>query len=276
MDIFNTAVSSTSIIYQFLKGCADFSGDSKSLAARFQWDLAALEAIRDYFKQLQAQNGYANLSPEHEQLLKMTAGYLEDFATEVQKNQKRIERTGLFRTTLNRVQWTLQRRDVEKVQEELQYWTDKLGIRVLTLPNEIRNVIDVSVDSSNAPTMVVSNQKLLDFTRLAADSHAKKQLAREIFKDDARISQQIDNWGEISFIPLPDGDNQLIFATRRIPLSVTPESDKFAEIKLDVCELAAALNYLSPAANVRILRIEYCIYHVASNHSCWRRWHLML
>jgi len=262
MDIFGTAVTATGIIYKFLVACGEFSSDAKSLAARFKWDLTALEAIRGY---LGSQNWDANPESQQAQLLKETATYLDGFADEVQRSLKKIEREGWLKTTINRLLWEARQKDLEKMQTELQYWTDRFGVRVLALPDGVRNVIRASMALQGAPATVQSNQKLLDFTRLASNSDTKRLRAAEMYRDGTEMSKKIEEWGDISFIPFEDGDKQLIFATWNVPLSVAHGSPQFEKIKADVCVLSAALNYLDPAAGVRLLKVDYCFYHQDSH-----------
>jgi hypothetical protein len=271
MDIFGTAVTASNIIYQFLTACAAFSKDAESLAARFKWDLVALEAINDYFRKLHSptSGGGTGLSKKHEQLLKTTADYLNGFTEEIQKSQKKLKREGMLADAINHVMWQARQRDLEKMQAELQYWTDRFGVRVIALPEEVRNVINMaSVDESPnaaAPAVVRSNQALLEFQRLTSDSDVKQRRAKEMLKEDAAIARKINGWNEISFIPLPDGDKQVIFATRGLPPAATLGTTGFNTIKNDVCVLAAALNCLDPAAGVRLLKVDYCLYHADSN-----------
>lgn len=265
MDVFGTAITAVTLIYGFLDACSAFSEDAKSLAARFKWDLVALEAIREYFHQLGLQNEDNGLSEDHEELLKTTSEYLDGFADKVHKSFKKIERENWVASAINRTLWIRRQKDLEKMQAELQYWTDRFGVRVLALPQEVRNVIQTSLTTPDAPPMVRNNQQLLDFTSLSSNSNTKKHRAKEMFRDSVDIAKKVEQWGDLSFIPLPDGDGQVIFATRAIPSAVTPNSAAFDTIKYDVCVLAAALNHLSPSAGVRLLKVEYCFYHEASN-----------
>ena len=266
MDIFNTAITAGGLILQFLGACRAYSAEARSLAARFHWDLRVLKAIRDYFHQRQLCNANGQLSPEDEALLEGTATYLDSFVATVQQSLGKIERKRLMKSTFNRVMWMARRADLQDMEKEIFDWTRRFDVRVLGLPPEIRTIIPVTGpmdDEAESPPIVRSNKRLEEF--LALTPKLKKAIANKmLLENPTELASKIEARRDISFLPIQDGPEQTIFATRKSSPSIAEGTVEFQDLVSDMGELAAALNCLDPAADIKLLKVEYYFYYTQS------------
>jgi hypothetical protein len=262
MDIFGTVVTAGGLIIQFLGACAAYSDEAKSLKARFDWDLRVLKGIRDYFEQKRTQNENHQLSPDDAALLEQTASYLDDFVGRVQKSLGKIERRGLLHGIVSRGTWIARRADLQEMEREVYDWTKRFDVRVLGLPSKLRTIIPAT-DEVDAPAVVKSNNRLQEFVDLALD--AQQTRANEmLLKSSDELASKITSWGDISFLPLENGPEQLIFASRKVSPAVVPGTRDFDKLQMEMGVLAAALNCLGPAGDIRLLKTEYYFYHADS------------
>ena len=79
------------------------------------------------------------------------------------------------------------------------------------------------------------------------------------------LASTISRRGDISFQPLQYGTEQIIFTSQRVPPDRIPGTPDFQSMVFDMGELAAALNCLDPAADIRLLKVEYYFHHAESN-----------
>ncbi|KAL5590167.1 hypothetical protein FOBRF1_013724 [Fusarium oxysporum] len=262
MDVFGTAVTAGTLIAQFLSSCAAYSGEAKSLKAQFDWDLRALQTIADHFEQRRLQNQDSALSASDQELLERTGKYLEDLLDNAQLNVGKIRRKGWLHDVMIRTTWFSKRSDLKEMQQELHTWTQRFGIRVLGLPEELKTVIPNS-DESSPPSLVQANRRLRSFLHLNSRERASRG-QEMLLQDSTELETRITGRRDVSFLPLQNGNRQLIFAGRKVlrpNILGTPEFDK---LQSKVTELAAALNCVDKSQDIRLLKVEYCFYHAAS------------
>lgn len=262
MDVFSTVIISGTLILKFLGACSAYSDDAKSLKARFDWDLRALQAIRAYFDQRRTQDANGELAPDDAELLKRTADYLDDLVRKVQRSLGKIERKGLLHGAINRGIWIARQADLHEMEREVYDWTRRFDVRVLGLPPELRTLIPVT--GSVKPTSIMrSNNRLRGFLKLA--SMDKTAQATEMrLEDSGELAAEITSLGDVSFMPLEYEDKQFIFASRPVPSAVRPRTSLFDKLDAEMGMLAAALNCLEPDADIRLLKVEKYFYHAES------------
>ncbi|RDW87920.1 hypothetical protein BP5796_03614 [Coleophoma crateriformis] len=265
MDVFATVITASGFILQFLDACGAYSDEAKSLKTRLDWDIRVLEGIGDYFAQRQAQKLNHPLEPEDAALLERTAEYLDGFLSKVQKTSRKIESKGWLRNGINRAVWVKRRADLQNMQREIFEWTKRFDVRVLGLPQEFRKVIPTASAGVGAkvPAVVKANNRLQEF--LALTSKAKEmRVENMLLQNSGDLAAQITHRGDITFQPLRYEMEQLIFACRRVPQGRIPGTPEFENMVSDMGELAAALNCLDPAVDIRLLKVEYYFYHADS------------
>lgn len=266
MDTFSSVLSAGGSILQFLDACSVYSDEAKSLKTRFDWDIYVLKVINEYFIERRSQKLDEQSISEVDKLLEQTASYLEEFMTKVQKTLWKIERKGWLRDGVKQIMWIKRRAELKEMEQEMFDWTKRFDLRVLGLPQELRSIIPSTSAGSNlnVPDLVKSNIRLQEFLALA--STAKRTRAQSMLLENPNeVASQITRRGDVSFQPLQYGNEQIIFASRRVPAGYLPGSREFLDMTSDMGELAAALNCLDPVADVRLLKIEYFFYHVESN-----------
>jgi len=266
MDLFDSVVTASGLIIQFLTACSSFSDDAKSLKARFDWDMRAIRAIQEHFKHRGAQGSNAHLSIQDQELLNQTSNYLDNLAESVKRSLRKIERTGFWRAGFNRAMWISRQSELQSLEKELFDWTRRFDVRFLGLPPELQTIIPATTtnqkDEDPTPSAIVaSNRRLGQF--LAQVPAPKRMRAKDILLEDsnalaAAISGRADR---IASLPLRFGQEQLIFAYRKHFYKMVPGTPEFREISADMGELAAALNCIDPAADIKLLKVEYYFYH---------------
>ncbi|KAG4437171.1 hypothetical protein IFR05_007327 [Cadophora sp. M221] len=266
MDVFGTVLTAGALILQFLDACSAHSDEAKSLKTRFDWDIRVLRAINGYFAQLLAGQASHQLAPEDAELLDRTATYLDEFIAKVQKTLWKIERKGWLQDGFNQVMWIARRADLKEMEREIFEWTKRFDVRVLGLPRQLRSIIpiDAAGDEVKAPAVVRSNKRLQEFLTLASSS--KQMRAKDMLLENIDgLTSTITSRSDISFLPLQQGTEQIIFASRRVPSWIIPGTPEFQNMVCDMGELAAALHCLDPAADIRLLKVEYFFHHAGSN-----------
>jgi hypothetical protein len=114
------------------------------------------------------------------------------------------------------------------------------------------------------PAVVRSNNRLKEFLALA--SSAKQTRAKDMLLENSdELASTVTRRGDVSFQPLQYGTEQIIFASRRVPQGRVPGTPEFQSMVSEMGELAAALNCLDPAADVRLFKVDYCCYHADSH-----------
>ncbi|OTA62886.1 hypothetical protein K449DRAFT_433807 [Hypoxylon sp. EC38] len=267
MDIFNTTVTAGSMIIQFLSACSEFSSEAESLKVRLQWDLYAIKKAQQYFSTTEFDNITQGLGSEQVALLKHTSEYLDNLVNRVHKDLRKIERNDLLQHTINKTTWIMRRSQIQEMQQEIWEWTEKLNLRVLSLPKQVRTSIPTAYgkqSSSWQSSVIRSGDRLREFLTLS--STAKQSRVNELLlKSPEKLIAKIQGIGDISSFPFQDGDQQIIFSSRGVSAKNAPGTLGFEVLVSEMGELAAALNCLEPATDVRLLKVNYYFYHSDSN-----------
>lgn len=265
MEVFGAILTTGSLIIQFVGACTPYSDRAKSLKARFEWDLRALAAIRDYFLEKRcASNAVLKLSLEDAILLERTSAYLDGLACKVHHSLSKIERKGFLAGIINRGMWVARKADLEDLEKELFDWTQRFDVRVLGLPPEIKTIIPTAPDA-NPSRVLKSHNRLSRFLEL--ESSAKRARANQMRLEHENIDAVSAAWVKISAgpvypcPPVSDEDKQVIFATRKVSSTLLPGTRLFNDLDFEVGVLAAALNCLDPDTDIRLLRVESYFYH---------------
>ncbi|KFY71030.1 hypothetical protein V499_08768 [Pseudogymnoascus sp. VKM F-103] len=266
MEVFTTVITAGGLILRFLDACSAYSDEAKSLKTRFDWDIRVLQVLSDYFAQRGAVKANQQLAPEDAALLEQTAIYLDGFVGKVQKTLWKIERKGWLHDSIRHAAWIARRSDLKEMEKEMFEWTRRFDVRLLGLPKELRNIIPAASagDEARLPAVVRSNNRLKEFLYLA--SNAKQTRVRDmLLEDSVELASLVTRRGDVSLQPLQYGTEQIIFASRRVPPGRMPGTPNFHSMAYEMGELAAALNCLDPAADIRLLKVEFYFYHADSN-----------
>jgi hypothetical protein len=248
MDIFQTVVTSTQIIYTFLSACSDYSGDARSLESRFRWDMRVIERVLEYFRdQLTGSNG--KLSAEDQRLLDETAEYLSVLSCKVAASSAKIQARGWLGKNMNRVLWFARQKELKELERELYEWTSRFDVRVLALPANIRTIIP-QIQDEDAPKLLQSGSRIRAFRRL--NMEAQGQMAQKLFRESTPVEllQAPQSYKEISFQGRP-----VLLESRHYDPKDEPR--RVAQLKLDLGVLAVALNCLDAGSGVNLLRTEF-------------------
>jgi len=267
MDAFGIALATGTLIVQYVAACAAFSPQARSLTARFEWDLRALRLIRDYFTQKKAQHPSQQLAPEDEALLQRTAEYLDGLVAKAQRSLSTIQRKGFRNKVALGATWVARRSSLEELESEIFSWTERFGVRVLDLSPALRSAIPASPVSpapdSSAPPVIKSNDRLQEFVHLALKD--KEERAKHmLLRDSSKLALSITGSRFVSSTPLQVDNEQFVFASRKVSQKLVSKTKDFEDIELDVSILAAGLNCLDPAADIRLLKVESYFYHADS------------
>ncbi|KAI1198475.1 hypothetical protein F5X97DRAFT_299258 [Nemania serpens] len=263
MDVFGTTITAGAIILDFVGACAAYSEEAASLKARFEWDMHALKAVRDYFEQRKAQNANQQLSPHDAALLERTAGYLDNLVSKVQRSLHKIQRKGLINNVINRGMWIARQADLKEMEAEVYEWTRRFDVRVLGLPQKLRASIPAGVDVE-PPSVIRSNNRLRSFLDLTSPV-MKKQARMKRLENSDKLAARITARGEACFLPMQEGDKQLLFASRSVSPAIIPETPVFDKLEFEMGMLAAALSCLDRDTGIRLLRVESYFYHAGLN-----------
>lgn len=197
------------------------------------------------------------LALEDAALLEQTATYLDGFVSKAQKTLRKIEREGWLNDSIRRAMWIARRADLKGIEREIFQWTRHFNVRLLGLPPELRKIIPTASgrDEANPPAVVRSNNRLREFIALA--SSVKQARAKDMLLENSDdLASKVTRRGDVSFQPLPYGTGQIIFASRGVPPGRIPGTPEFQSMIYEMGELAAALNCLDPAADIRLLKVE--------------------
>ncbi|KAI1409912.1 hypothetical protein F5Y13DRAFT_203053 [Hypoxylon sp. FL1857] len=239
MDIFGTTITAGSMVIQFLGACSEFSSDAKSLKALFEWDLRALKEAQQYFSTARFDDGVQFLEPEDMALLQRTSEYLN----------------------------YLRRSEIEEMEREIHAWTERLNLRVLSLPKQVRVSIPTAYDSRKGAqhsSVINSGDRLREF--LALSSTAKLSRAKNmLLRAPEGLISHIREARDISSLPFQYDGQRIVFCSREVSAKTAPGTPDFETLLSDMGELAAVLSCLDPAIDVRLLKVNYYFYHCDSH-----------
>ena len=155
MDIFQTIVTSNKIIYIFVDSYAASSKESKSLVVRLEWDLRILQQLNEYFLSKQLQNG-RQLPEADVQLCKQSAEYLRSLVDRVTSSARKIQSKNWLGKEANNVLWWHRQPELEKLEQELFEWTRRLDLRLVAVPQQMKNVIKLDSEGLQSAANVSS------------------------------------------------------------------------------------------------------------------------
>ncbi|KAI1080954.1 hypothetical protein F5B20DRAFT_85075 [Whalleya microplaca] len=263
MDIFGAVVTTTTLVLQFVGACGEFSSDAKSLKARLDWDLQRLQQIRESFVQVRDSDAIPYLTPENAALLQQTSEYLDSLVNKVHKSLRRLKRKGWLHTTINMSTWVARRSQIQDMATEIHQWTERLNLRVLCLPEEVRASMTAPsnvIDKAHVPWLLRNYHRLREFIALSTDM--KLSRARAMLPDSSvEILSKVLAMGDVSSLPFEYGAQHVIFSCRKVSENISPGTAEFETLFWEMGELAAALNCLDPTTNIRLLKVEFYLYH---------------
>jgi hypothetical protein len=188
--------------------------------------------------------------------------YLVRSMTELHDTSREIQKNGWL---LNGVRHTMWKRRAE-IEKNIFEWIRRFDIRVLGLPLERGGIMLTAAagDKSQLPVVVRSNNRLQEFLALAPN--AKQTRVKDmLLKTPDKLAAMVTRRGDVSFQPLHYGDEEIIFTSRRVSLNTILGTTDFQSIMSGIGNLAAALNCLDPATDIRLLKVDYYFYHADSN-----------
>ena len=264
-DVFGATVTAGAFVVQFLEACAEFSSDARSLKTRLEWDLKALRKAQDSLENIidGREDGFKDLQPEHRDLVEVTSEYLESLVGKVNKSLHRIKRQGWIHTGINIGTWVARRSQLKDMQKEVHEWTERLNVRFLSLPDKLRDPTTLNEDGTHSSAVIRSGSRLQEFWILS--SNAKLSRSRKILMDGPRqLHSEYRGMDDTSSLPGESIGRQVIFAYRKVRDEIVPETPGFETLSSEMGELAAVLNCLDPAIDVRLLKVEYYFYQPES------------
>lgn len=253
MDVFQTLVTSCQIIYKFLDAYSSASDQSRSLAARLNWDLRVLQQFTKYYERRIRPNT-TSLSTEDAEILEYSTAYLLGLSTKITTIAEKIQSKNRIQRGLNKALWWHREEEVRELEEELFEWTTRLDLRLVGLPTELKTVIklDDDLSSSSMPnfTASVHIQSLWKVTEKASQA-----LDNSIFHTEVEgfVSNAVpSNTGRFSVVE-SEGSQYLV--ERRLH-DFVKESDRWKELKAGLIRLASALHCLD-GTTVSLLHCHY-------------------
>ena len=265
MDIFQTIVTSSKIIYTFVDSYTASSKESKSLAVRLEWDLRILQQFNEYFLSRQSQNG-GQLPESDVQLCRQSAEYLQSLVDRVTSSARKIQSKNWLGKEVNKVLWWHRQSDLEKLEQELFEWTRRLDLRLVAVPEELKNVIKLdseglqSAANASSPNFVAS-------TRIQQLQHATSEARRaridSLYADnppEALRNVASPSCGQKFCTAVVDGETVLI--ERRFH-SHAVNSTPWLDLRKELGEFVSALHCLD-STTVSLLHCK-SFFHDGSN-----------
>lgn len=253
MDVFQTLVTGCQIIYKFLDAYSSASEQSRSLAARLNWDLRVLRQFTEYYEN-RIQPNTSNLSKEDAEILEYSTAYLFGLSTKISAIAERIQSKNKIQRGLNKALWWHRGEEVRELEEELFEWTTRLDLRLVGLPTELKTVIKLEDGQSSSPmpnfTASVNIQSLRKVTEKASQALNNSIFQAEV--DDTVKNSVPCNTGRFCVVN-SEGSQYLV--ERRLHDFVI-ESHSWKELKSGLIRLASALHCLD-GTTVSLLHCNY-------------------
>jgi hypothetical protein len=265
MDIFQTIVTSSNIIYTFVDSYAASSKESRSLAVRLEWDLRILQQFNEYFLSRQAQNG-GQLPEADFQLCKRSAEYLQSLVDRVTSSARKIQSKTWLGKEANKVLWWHRQSELQKLEEELFEWTRRLDLRLVAVPQELKNVIKLdseglqSAANASSPNFIASTriQQLQHATSEVRASRIDSLYAESPPENLKNVLNSND--GEGFRTAVVDGETLLI--ERRFHVHAV-DSGRWLDLRKDLGDFVSALHCLD-STTVSLLHCK-SFFHNSSN-----------
>ncbi|KAH8760745.1 hypothetical protein BGZ57DRAFT_829788 [Hyaloscypha finlandica] len=257
MDAFNTAVTCTALLYKFLDAQRTFSVESSSLAKRFEWDLSVLQYIIEFFQTRRASDG--GLSAADQELLESTRNYLEPLIERVESLKVKIERRRNGHIA-NRIGWPFQRKEYESLQRELFEWTQRLGLRLILLPERLRQGIAereppaTSTSTDPVGENVSTNNLLVTPSQLVVQIRMQSFLRLGIAARKTNIENLLVERTEVRFLGSANSrteaslyDQKVIVEYRPYNHLIQDDQEALEQLQGNVGSLAAVLAKSDPS-----------------------------
>ncbi len=263
-DIFGTTVTTPTLVIQFLEACAAFSSEASSLKEQFEWDLRALKQTQECLNSIAngRANGFQDLGPEDLAPVKTTADYLNSLVGKVNKNLDRIQQKGWKYTNIVNITWVQRRSELQDMQKEIHEWTERLNVRVLSLPGKIRTAVHATHDTQHS-AVIRSGNKLQEF--FALSSNDKLSRSKEILLEPPEeLILKIRDTEDFPSPPVRFGGQQIVVAYYKALPDNSRGMISLETLTSEMAERAAALNCLDPAMDVRLLKVDSYFYRSAT------------
>lgn len=245
MDIFQTSVTSCAIIYQYIDAYSQYSARSRSLAARFKWDSHVLQSFINFFTSRQV---HGHLSDEDTRLLDESVTYLSSLMERLSSATTKISVTNRWSREINRALWIFRKNDFEELERELFEWTQRLDLRLVALPERLRNgIIPMEETEHNEEGMTytpapVIQRRIETFLGLSPDARKKEWESIWIDKPESRII--LSEQSLAKFMMADFDSRKVIIEYKPYPTHRLGDPGAFESLKQEVGDFAAALKSL--------------------------------
>ncbi|KAK7750053.1 hypothetical protein SLS62_008046 [Diatrype stigma] len=160
--------------------------------------------------------------------------------------------------------WISRRSQILEMQRELHEWTEKLNLRLLSLPRQITsnvtNVYEAHTHNTYIQSSTVSNyNKLQEYLTLTTDAKTRRSKAM-LLDNPKELVSKVRTMESISSLPMQHNNQGVILSCREVSANVSPGTPAFELLSLEMGELAAALSCLDAAMDTRLLKIQAYFY----------------
>ncbi|KAK2750108.1 hypothetical protein FQN57_004601 [Myotisia sp. PD_48] len=248
MDGFQTAVTSCLLIYKFLDGRGKYSVDSKSLAARFKWDSRVLQKIVDYVASAKVDG---ELPSEDVLLLDETMAYLNTLAERLGIAQSKLNSSGRVSKEIKKMMWPLRRDELRELESELFEWTQRLDLRLLALPENLRHdIVPCTEDGGSEELMSLCAPNLAAQRRmerfLSKSPSDKRSDWEKLWIDHPNRHIVFENHSASRFRVADFSSRRVIIEYKPYPPHLDKDEVGYGTLKQEIGDFAAALSSLDP------------------------------
>jgi hypothetical protein len=246
MDIFQTSVTSCGIVYNYLEAYSNYSAQSGSLAARFKWDLHVLQNFVHFFS---SRKVHGKISDEDNRLLDESVTYLGSLMERLASATAKISATNRWSKEMNKALWVFRKKDFENLQRELFEWTQRLDLRLVALPERLRDGIipveepeETERGKAFTPAPVIQ-RRIERFLKLSSDGRRREWESLWIDNPDSCIV--LRDHGPAKFTVADFASKMVILEHKPYPLHYLGDTTAFEFMRQEVGEFAAALKSLN-------------------------------